>query len=310
MKLLFDDDLVEGVVLLAAGGRVAGIPTLQIRRFHLDRERGYAVGDPDARGQVFARVHLDWFREWGFEGWLAAAAEWFPMLRTRLSALGFRLARTRQEEGAELYCDSAARWRGLVALRPARFEDRGRLRGLLHHELGHLADMLDPGFGYSPEWGSLAGTIAQQRRVQERYRLLWDVSLDGRLTRVGLETVAGEEVRREEFWRGFAFLPDERRRELFDALWRGDLARHERLLALAADPRGLEGTHVPVPGAPCPLCGFAAFNWTQAEGLRAAVRQRMRESHPGWTEGESVCERCAEMYEAVTGAEYPATICR
>jgi hypothetical protein len=49
MKLLFDDDLIDGVVQLGANGRWAGIPDLQVRRFHAERERCYRILDPDER---------------------------------------------------------------------------------------------------------------------------------------------------------------------------------------------------------------------------------------------------------------------
>lgn len=309
MKLLFDDDLVEGVVQLCAAGKHPGVPPQQIRRFHAQRERCYQVLDPDERARAFARVHLEWFVEWGAEKFLATVVRRFARLETALEILAFRKARSRPEEGAELFGDPAGGRRGVVALRPERWGDTAALTRFLHHELAHLADMLDPAFGYSPELAQTGQTVSQQRLVRERYRLLWDVSLDGRLTARGLETIADEAQRRAEFERGFAFLPESRRAELFAALWTGRLARHQDLLEIATDPRGLRERHAPVPGAPCPLCGFAAFQWTDARTLRPAVRDRIHTDFPAWHESEAVCARCAEMYDAIVGLEYPPTVC-
>jgi hypothetical protein len=135
------------------------------------------------------------------------------------------------------------------------------------------------------------------------------VSIDGRLVRRGLAAPADEAQRRGEFERAFGFLPAARRAELFADLWSGRIARHAALLEVATDPRRLHDRHAPVPGAPCPLCGFAAFQWTDARTLRPAARDRIHTDFPGWHESEAVCARCAEMYDSIAGLEYPATVC-
>jgi hypothetical protein len=309
MKLLFDDDLVEGVVRLCAAGQRADLASLQIRRFHAERERCYQVLDPDERATAFARVHWSWFAEWGFEKFLAGVLARFPALDGKLTALAFRKARGRHDEAAELYCDADQRRRAIVSLRPERFADDAALARFLHHELAHLADMVDEEFAYSPELGGAGRTASQLRLVRERYRLLWSVSIDGRLTRRGLTTVADEAQRRTEFDQAFTFLVETRRAELFAALWSGWLATHQALLEIAADPRDLHDQHVQVPGAQCPLCGFAAFQWSDGGKLRPAAQARIRAEFPGWREGEAICARCAEMYDAIAGLEYPATVC-
>jgi hypothetical protein len=309
MKLLFDDDLVEAVVFLCATGRRPGVPPLLVRRFHAERERCYATADPDERAAAFARVNLGWFSEWGLEDFLSNVLRQFPLLADHLAALAFRKSRSRYDEGAELYCDAEGRRRGIVALRPERFGNDTALGGFLNHELAQLVDMLDERFGFAPELALTGQTASQQRLVRERYRLLWSVSIDGRLTERGLPTVAAESQRRSEFNRGFAFLPEARQAELFAALWSGRLVRHDALLEIAADPRGLRERHAPVPGAPCPLCGFAAFQWTEAPALRSAALARIRAEFPGWHEDAAICARCAEMYDAIAGLEYPATVC-
>jgi hypothetical protein len=254
-------------------------------------------------------VQLAWFGEWDLENRLSNIVSRFVELPSALKAMAFRKARGRNDEASELYRDPAGQWRGIVALRPERFTDDDALTRFLHHELAHLADMVNPHFGYSPELEQTGQTASQLRLTRERYRLLWDVSIDGRLTQRGLDTVADEIQRRHEFNGGFAFLPETRREELFADLWNGRLAQHEPLLEIAADPRGLQGRHAPVPGAACPLCGFATFQWTDIGELRAAARDRIQAEFPGWRDGESVCARCAEMYDAITGLEYPATVC-
>lgn len=309
MKLLFEDDLVEAVVFLRADGRRPGVPALQIHRFHAERERCYATLDLDDRAAAFARVQLAWFTEWGVPDRLGTVATRFPQLQAALASLAFRKASGRNEEGAELYRNADGARQGVVALKPGRFAGDAALERLLHHELAHLADMVDEAFGYSPDLDGTAGTASQQRLVRERYRLLWNVSVDGRLTRRGLETVADEARRRDEFERAFAFLSEPRRRVVFDDLWQGRLARHSHLLEVASSPRGFAERHAPVPGALCPLCGFAAFEWTDGHTLRPEAIIRIRTEFPAWQEAEAICARCAEIYESVSGQSYPATVC-
>jgi hypothetical protein len=309
MKLLFDDDLVEGAVQLLASSKRTGIPALQIRRFHVERERCYRVLDPDERATAFARLHLSWFSEWALETMLEQIVARFPGLDRALTALAFRKARGRHDEAAELYGDPEGRWRGIVAMRSDRFIDTLALTRFLHHELAHLADMLDPAFGYSSELAETGQTSSQLRLTRERYRLLWGVSIDARLIQRGLETVADETQRRRDFDRAFAFLPSSRRVGLFGDLWHGRLAKHDQLLEIASDPRGLHGSDAPVPGASCPLCGFATFQWTLTDTLRAEAIERIRSDFHLWRDGDSICARCAEMYDAITGTTYPATVC-
>lgn len=309
MKLLFEDDLVEGVVFLCASRERPGVSPFQIRRFRAEHERCYAERDPDDRAAAFARVQLLWFREWGFDKRLGDIAGRFAPLGRALETLAFRKARGRNDEGAELYRHPGGACQGIVALNPARFAEDSTLEHYLHHELAHLADMVDDSFGYSPDLDGAGRTASEQRLVRERYRLLWNVSVDGRLTRRGLATVADEARRRTEFDRGFAYLADARREAVFADLWNGRLARHDHLLAIASDPRDVHERHAPVPGAPCPLCGFAAFQWVDMATLRPGAQQRIRADFPGGHPAESVCARCAEIYDSISGLGYPATVC-
>jgi len=64
MQLRYDDDFVEGAVFVCASGRGHHPPPLQVRRFHGEREKLYAILDPDERNTAFFKLHLEWFREW------------------------------------------------------------------------------------------------------------------------------------------------------------------------------------------------------------------------------------------------------
>jgi hypothetical protein len=295
MKLLFDDDLVEEIVFLCANRRCRAVPDLQIRRFHLERERAYKVLDPDERQAAFVRVHSSWFAEWGFASQLEEFARAFPLLSSSLAALGFRKARQRSEDGAELYVNASNGRHGVVALRSQHFREENQLTRLLNHELSHLSDMVDPAFGYAPE---LPASICHSsaRLARERYRLLWDISIDGRLIRSGKLTMGTAASRRAEFDLAFVFWPEWQRHETFEQLWNDPMPGHQRLLALATDPRDLSKRPHPTPGAACPLCGFPTFEWAELTGIDAALLRLVHSEFAHWSPEHGACKRCLEAY--------------
>jgi len=306
MKLLFEEDLVEAVVMLCATGSRQGVPALQIRRFHAGREKLYSILDPDDRNDAFFRLHLEWFREWGLEKLLADVLASFPILGQRLDVMAFRKARSQREEGAEMYVNETGR-RGVMALCAGRLQQDEALARLLHHEFTHLSDMLDPAFGYVPELRVAAQNASHRRVALERYRLLWDVCIDGRLIRAGRPTLAGREQRRNEFEQTFSFLPEDRRRRTFESLWQNSTPNHAELEALATDPRGAQQVPGPLPGMPCPLCGFPTFDWADPARLQAQPLRVITADFPSWSLEQGLCSRCAEIYLASEFA-LPATI--
>lgn len=296
MQLRYDEDFVETAVFLCASGRRPGIASLQIARFHRERERLYALLDPDERNAAFFRLHLEWFREWGVEGLLTAPLKEFPLLAGALAILAFRKSRGRHDDGAELYVNEAGERNGVLAMRPERLEREAELAAFLRHELTHLHDMVDPAFGYRPELPAAGPSLGQQRLARERYRLLWDVSIDGRLSRKGLETIATREQRRFEFDAAFAFWTAERQQEVFDRLWLNPAPTHRALQDLVCDPRQLQAAGGPRPGAPCPLCGFPTFAWAEEAKLTENTVAAIQSEFPHWARAQGACARCFEMY--------------
>lgn len=290
-----------------ASGRRPGTPALQIRRFHADRERCYAVTDPDERNTAFFKVHFTWFREWGWEERLTGILPEYPLLPGALALLAFRQARSPGEEGAELYVSDGVR-RSMVALRLQSMERDGPLQRLLRHEFMHLHDMVDPAFAYSPQVRLPDYNSTQQRLVRERYRLLWDITIDGRLTRLGHEGMSGIEPHQSAFERAFSFWPEDRRREVFKNFWNQSAPKHEELMRLASDPRDRGHAQEPQPGGACPLCHFPTFEWANAAALAPDTLDALRHQFPQWSPAQGACKRCAEIYEIAGKFEMPATM--
>ncbi len=302
MELRYDEDFVEAAAFLCTSGRRSGVTSLQIARFHRERERLYAILDPDERNTAFFRLHLSWFREWGLEEVLTGLLREFALLSSRLDVLAVRKTRGKNDQGVELYVNEVRRRSAIVSLSPEAFERDGTLKNYLRHEFTHLDDMLDPVFGYLPELDLPELNPAQQRLARERYRLLWDITIDGRLSGAGHRPMASREQHEAAFSRGYSFWPEARRAETFDTLWKETAPRHGDFLALIADPRGLRTAQHPVPGASCPLCAFPTFAWVAEGALPPELVPTIAAQYPGWTPEQGLCGRCLETYEALGGA--------
>jgi hypothetical protein len=167
----------------------------------------------------------------------------------------------------------------------------------------HLSDMVDPAFGYSPSLELPGLNSAQQRLARERYRLLWDITIDGRLAAKGYCPMQTRDQHAAAFARGYSFWPQQKQAAVFDSLWQGTAPRHSEFLALIADPRGLRDAHRPAPGASCPLCDFPTFAWAAIEDLAPGLCDRVRSEFPNWQPEHGLCSRCLESYEALARSE-------
>jgi hypothetical protein len=296
MHLRYDEDFVEAGVLLCASGQCPGISSLQIGRYHREREKLYGILDPDERNSAFFRLHLEWFREWGLEAALTEPLREFRLLGSVLTNLVFRKCRGKDDEEAELYINEAGQRTGVIALRAERLAQASALGAILRHEFTHLQDMVDPAFGYRPELPWTGAALGSQRLARERYRLLWDVCIDGRLTRAGSQTVATRDQRWLAFRDAFPFWEESKQAAIFDSLWRNLDINHESLQKLVSDPRGLEAGSGPRAGAPCPLCGFPTFAWGAEENLTSGAVAAIRGEFPSWAPEHGACSRCLAIY--------------
>jgi len=306
MQLRYDEDFIEAAAFLCASGKRKGVPSLQILRFQRERERLYTILDADERNTAFFKLHLDWFREWGLEKLLTDLLKEFPLLSEKLTVLAVRKTRGKNDEGAELYVNPTGQRNAILALRPESFERDIALRDYVRHEFTHLSDMLDPAFGYSPTLDLPGLNGAQQRLARERYRLLWDITIDGRLIAAGHTPMANQEIHAAAFARGYSFWPEDRQQETFTALWHNAVPRHAEFLALIADPRGLREAHRPAPGGSCPLCEFPTFTWADVEALLPHITARIQAEFSAWSAEQGLCSRCLETYQAAADLQLRA----
>jgi len=298
MHLGYDDDFIEEAVRLCATGRCKGVSSFQIARFNREREKLYDILDPDERNAAFFRLHLEWFREWGLEVVLTKPLAEFSLLSNALKVLAFRKSRGKNDDGAELYVNEAGDRSGVVAMRPERLAREGQLGAFLRHEFTHLHDMVNPAFGYLPELPMSGSFMSQHHVARERYRLLWSISIDGRLTRERRDTIATRSQRQAELAEVFALWPEAQQQKVFEALWKDPVPTHQMLVDLACDPRQLLANAGPRPGAPCPLCGFPTFAWAEPNGFSNDIEHAIKAEFPDWTAPQGACVRCLTVFRA------------
>ncbi len=280
MNLTYDSDLIEGVVFLES----RRMPDLLASRYHRGRTKLYTLPEDD-RPDAFFQFHLEWFRSLGFEDRALAALKEFPIIRQRATTLLVRKAVSKKDEGAELFVRPDAR-NVALALRSERFFEPG-FESWLAHELCHISDMLDPAFDYEPEIRLPDAPPAELDLLRERYRVLWDITIDGRLNH-------NKPARLAEFQKALPAVPEKK----FDELW-SKRPSHPELVALA---KSVLVRAVKTPGAPCPLCKFPTFVWADAPAVDA-----IRRDFPRWSPEHGCCARCAELY-SMQPQEQPATL--
>jgi hypothetical protein len=293
MNLIYDAELLEGIVFLEARRLERNGQGLLAKRYERDRVRAYEQTDPDARNVAFFQLHLKWFRDLALEDRLLDAVRRFPIIQQTATTLLIRKSITKKDEGAELFVRPDAK-NVAIALRSERCFEPG-FGQWLGHELCHISDMLDPSFGYEPEITMTDAPPAELELMRERYRVLWDITIDGRLKH------DGEKMKcRAECAKALATVNIDR----FEQLWNGPRPSHAELVALARSVRVVVANE---PGGPCPLCKFPTFVWVTASDFSMAIIAGIQRDFPQWLPAHGVCARCVELY-STRQMEQPATL--
>ncbi|HXH07622.1 MAG TPA: hypothetical protein VNI83_13655 [Vicinamibacterales bacterium] len=297
----FDERLVEGAVLAAAPRQ----PFEERYGFHREREAIYEIGEPDARERAFGSLFARWFERWQLARPVHRALAEQPLLAVRTSGCRVGPALGPPDEGADLYrpLDSPGQPPEVgVRLRPVVLVERDACLALLRHELQHLVDMLDPAFGYDRDLPPLEGGPAYDTLVRQRYHLVWDITIDGRLVRRALlpETVRAR--RFGEFARSFPALGPElgdRFARWFDDPQPTHRAILEFVLARAARTPARSPDETTVV---CPVCRFPTAAGAFVTAVASEVAELVARRYPTWRPESGLCRQCRDLFEARLGA--------
>ncbi|MDP6620258.1 MAG: hypothetical protein QGG90_12590, partial [Nitrospinota bacterium] len=208
-----------------------------------------------------------------------------------------------EEEGARLNAEKTCL---SFRIHPLSLLDEGRLAYLIRHERIHVQDLLDPAFGHDETRPLSDGSPVSEDLLRDRYRTLWDLSVDGRLERIDRLPEGVRDQRAAEFGALFRTLGQERTRRIFETLWSGPRREDADLrqmvlstehlcevLAVSVSGGG-EGADVDLrAGGPCPLCRFPTFDWADPS---EDLTRRVKAEFPDWRPSEGLCSQCANRY--------------
>lgn len=278
------------------------------RAGEFDRERchPYEISDPEERERAFQDLHRTWFVRLGLAHPIEEALREQPILLCAIKTCVVGRTTAKNLEGAELFVGSEAGAGGgqqcnaRILLRPESLLDPAALLSFLRHELLHITDMLDPDFGYGPTLPAAAGGPAHDRLLAERYRALWDVTIDGRMARRGWAPESIRAERLKDFRRTFPRLGEDTVR-IFSRFFDRERSTHLELVAFACNPptAGGEAPTTASPGNRCPLCGFPTHSFAPEPGrLPPEVIAEIVKDFPCWQISLGLCLQCADLYQA------------
>jgi len=283
------------------------------REFQRERNRLYAIADPDERDSAFQKLDQEWFQRLDLAVPIDRAVGEQPLLSRNLARCLVARAPGKKEEGAELFVNPQAngieRAAAGIFLQPQSLLDSTALLALLRHELLHLADMLDPGFGYEPTLPAAEGGPTHDRLLADRYRILWDATIDGRLARRGWARESARAERLLEFSRAFSMFGAETE-TIFNRFFDAEAPSHAELVAFAYDPRGSLGavSSKPHPGSRCALCGFPTHDFEpEPDRLPAHALAEIAQDFPRWRPEHGLCRQCADLYRTFPVSNRAAT---
>ena len=300
--LRYDPRFLEEAVFLSLRGHPEALA------FQMERDRLYEIADTDDREKAFQELNVRWFDHLGLAKPIETAVHEQPLISSSVKWSVVARAARKGEEGAELFVNpedslkERERRTVRILLKPESLLNPESVLTFLRHELFHIMDMLDPRFGYEPTLPVAEGGPTYDRLLQDRYRVLWDAAIDGRLVR---RQWAPESIRAErlhEFSRTFPMLEKEIPR-MFSHFFDQEPHAHAELVTFACNPSAALGfsPETPHPGSRCPLCSFPTHSFTpEPELLSAETITQINQDFPRWHPSKGLCLQCADLYQART----------
>jgi len=238
-QVQYEPALMEEAVMLAVKDRP------EEKSLHRVRDPIYEIADEERRNICFNELHRTWFDRLNLQRPIQCALAERPILASTTHRTFVARVARRKDETAELFVgqkdgsvpDVERRSIGIM-LRPASFINADGLLKLLRHELLHIADMLDPAFEYSPAFSLEEDATIPETAFLERYRALWDATVDGRLVHAGLNAPSQRARKFADFAKVFGMF-GERTEEAFSLLFDRSGHTHPQLVAFAHAPREL-----------------------------------------------------------------------
>ncbi len=310
LNILYDPYIVEEVVFLKLRGLESSGNLELYDEFHRLSDKIYELSDEDERSDGFIELNREFFNKLGFSEAVREVVDEFPELsEKKIAEIHIRKVTSLMDMGSNLADEKR---KTIIRVFPEQFMDIACLKKFIRHEMMHVVDMLDEKFGYKD--GKLSTLPAEETIMRDRYKLFWDIFIDNRLERRGKETVQSKNGRFGEFERLYVRLPSEKKKAVFEGLWKEENLTHDKAVELARDTVKLVATYggtsiegeeetkkVLIPGGPCPLCRFPTHSWIDASSLDEQLIQLIRADFPDWQVDDGICDRCTECYTVRAG---------
>lgn len=203
LTIEYEQSLVETAVFLA----VRNDAPLECE-LHQSVDRLYEIPDEEIRQREFVPVYRDFFTKLKLDQLVSGLLAERPLIGEVVEKCVVREAAKKKAESAELLVRKDLPSNGgsgrtlVIQICPQSFLDSERFIPLMRRELLHVADMLDDQFGYSRE--GFSGEPSRQNLQRDRYRILWDVYVEGRLEREQFGVGGKREGLEQAFGRVFA----------------------------------------------------------------------------------------------------------
>ena len=300
LTIKYDPKLVEDTVFYSLGGSDIA------PAFAAQRNRIYDLAKPEAREELFRDLYDTWFRRLGVARPIDNALNEQPLIVTLVHNCYVLCATHAKQEGAELFVASNPVSREIeqrnlrLLIRPATLLGAEQVMEFLRHELFHIADMLDPTFDYQPTLAKADGGPTYDTLITNRYRVLWDVTISGRMLRRGWCTAAVRDQAFNDFQHAFPML-DSACNDLFERFFSAEPPHHQELAAFALDPRAAidAPANQAVAGTHCSLCRFPTHALaSEPANLGTEVLAAIAEDFPDWAPAKGLCVQCADLYRS------------
>ena len=246
MELRFQPALLQEVIdSFVEKTEREGDPTYY-KEFHELADPIYEKFTLDDRESEFKKLYQYMFGTWGFSDIIRDAFNEYPLLKERVGIVLVKGVLKEDQEGVDIL----RKWgsvehemarefeeKGLkgvgIKLIPRRFYDPALTR-YCRHELLHISDMLDPVFGYDPDT-KVGQNPGEETLILHRYRILWSLTVDSRLTAAGKEPMLRKEDRFKEFRSWYRKIPAPQLKSVFEGLWQTSFFTHSELIEMASD---------------------------------------------------------------------------
>lgn len=290
-RLEFDPQLMEETVMLNTSGHP------REAEFRQARDAIYPLKDPEEKDAQFNQLHRQWFMRLDLGRRVMIALREQPALMQNTRGCYLAYVPLKKAEGADLHGSFPTTI--VLKLRPESLLADSFLSGFLRHEFMHLADIVDPCFAYEPELPESEIGPTHDNLIRERYRVLWDAWIDGRLFLRGWTTEEVRQQRRLEFQATFPML-EKHCQDIFSAWSQSPVHTHHDLVTFALDPESAApGRSVERPRAGrCPLCLFPSFDLQYDSDLPAEAVREIEADFPDWKPEQGACPQCNDLYQA------------